>query len=241
MRTFTKNALKILLILAVCHALVLTYLSETYHLSSIKHLLYDLFYFEKEKNIPSLFSGLLLLYSGYILIKISQYGKAALDPKATHWKVMAYVFIFLACDEWFVIHESFNKIPIFAAETLEQKPTWILFYAVPLLGLSAYYLPFFQKMPVKTLVKMFAAAACFLFGATFLEFINYGVKYPMMVLLEDGFEIIGTLIFIETLLDYAKTKYQKDITIPKKIFKWILILTSIEIIITQSLDILGDL
>ena len=62
-----------------------------------------LFLFSEEANIPTLFSSISLLISSLILYLISQLNKIIFSQKK-YWRMLSFIFIFLAIDETAGIH-----------------------------------------------------------------------------------------------------------------------------------------
>jgi hypothetical protein len=87
------------------------------------HLIHDLFYFTHEKSISSLYSAALFVILSYYFKTIS----TTLTNNTSHWRWLSYIAIFIACDEWFAIHDA--SLNIYGMGAL-NIPIW-LGYTVP--------------------------------------------------------------------------------------------------------------
>jgi hypothetical protein len=179
------------------------------------HGLIPLFDLDEEFNVPSIYSGLALAFSAILLALIgSAEAKLGRLGYLAFWALLALVFLFLAIDETFELHERLES-PVRSA----LKTTGVLYYAwvIPygtaavLLGL--FCLRFLMRLPREIRVPMLISGAVYVSGAVGLEMIGGALAEhlekpeldPLWVLastLEELLEMTGVVIFIHTLLSY---------------------------------------
>ncbi|MCK5475315.1 MAG: hypothetical protein KAI71_01890 [Candidatus Pacebacteria bacterium] len=179
-----------------------------------------LFNLDVEKNVPSIYSTLLLGSSGFMLILIATKTRKLKRKFATHWLFLGIVFIFLMADEFFAIHETLVE-PI--RKTFNTSGllyfAWIIPYAIFIVILFLIYLKFLRHLPKYIFVRFIASGTLYIFGGIIIE--SFGGKYIesrswqkddiwfAMITFEEMFEIIGISLFLYTLLVYI----QKYLTI----------------------------
>lgn len=174
-----------------------------------------LFNLDVEKNVPSVYSALLLFSSGFLLILISNRTRKLKKKFASHWFFLGVVFMFLAYDEFFAIHETLVE-PI--RESLNTSGllyfAWIIPYIIFIVILFLAYLKFLKDLPKDIYIKFIASGSLFIFGGIIIE--SFGGKYIeshlwqkdniwfAMITFEEMFEIIGISLFLYTLLIYIQ-------------------------------------
>ena len=179
-----------------------------------------LFNLDVEKNVPSIYSALLLVSSGFLLILIAIKTRGLKRKFVTHWLFLGIVFIFLAADEFFVIHEDWMN-PI--RENLNTSGllyfAWIIPYIIFIVILFLVYLKFLKSLPKDIYIKFITSGSLYIFGGIIIE--SFGGKYIeshfwqkdgiyfAIITFEEMFEIIGISLFLYTLLVYI----QKYLTI----------------------------
>ena len=179
-----------------------------------------MFNLDVEKNIPSIYSALLLASSGFLLVLIAIRTKKLKKEFVTHWIFLGIVFIFLAADEFFVIHEDWMN-PI--RENLNTSGllyfAWIIPYIIFIIILFLAYLKFLKSLPRDIYLKFITSGSLYVFGGIVIE--SFGGKYMeshswqkdniyfMLITAEEMFEIIGVSLFLYTLLIYIQ-RYLKS-------------------------------
>jgi len=170
------------------------------------------FSLDREANVPTWFSSVLLLTAAVVL------GLAALDAASRrdrwtrHWTGLAWVYGLLSLDETAQLHE--------------RSGSWLrahfhlhglLHYAgiIPALGVAVVvgvaYFRFLLALPQTTRRGIVFAAAVYIFGAAGLEAVagwwsegKAADSTPLLILstVEENLELIGTTFFILTVLAY---------------------------------------
>ena len=172
-----------------------------------------LFNFNEEKNIPALFATFLILINSALFYLLYKEGIA--QPKNTRWRILSYVFIFLALDELFSFHEELI-VPLrefFDASGLLYF-TWVIPYVIFVVALSMYMIPLFFKMDRRYLAMYLISGTLFISGAVIVElfegrhFERFGddVWFYAFVTFEELLEITGMALCMFTSIHYLHTK-----------------------------------
>jgi len=181
------------------------------------------FNLNREYNIPSFFSAILLLISGVLFGIIAIVKSDRNDRFKVYWSLLSFIFLFLAVDESTSIHEMFSD-PL--RELLDMGGifyyAWILI-AIPLIILFVVgYWRFFKHLPRETIINIGLAFLIFISGAIVLEMLGgwyenqFGdrdLMYDVIVTIEESLEMTGSILLIRALLtfiafDISEIKFQ---------------------------------
>lgn len=184
-----------------------------------------LFHLDDEGAFPTMYSAVNMLFCSLLLAVIAACSRRAGKGYFFHWAALSVIFLFLATDEAFELHEKLND-PI--RETLKTSGIfyfpWVIPYGIAVLFLSAIYVKFLLHLPKKTRALFVLSAAIFVGGAMGVEFAGgsyyaaYGsgnVVYSSLVVAEEVLEMTGVVVFIYALLSYIRTEFRE---LRKKIF-----------------------
>ncbi len=181
------------------------------------HGLTRLFNFSDEKNIPTLFSSLGLIFCAALLVVIAVMRKKS-GSSYWPWSGLAVVFLFLSIDETASLHEKFT-IPI--REALNTSGAfyfaWVIPYGVALLFLGLLYLRFLMSLPRRTIVLFIISGTIYVAGAMGLEMVGalradtHGddLIYQLIVTCEEFLEMLGIIVFIYSLLAYIVEPFKQ--------------------------------
>ena len=175
----------------------------------------QIFHFNVEGNIPSIYSATAIFFSAFLLWSIGKLEKEKTAKRTFYWKLLTFIFIFLAIDELISIHESFSD----DSKDLLGDATaggflhfaWIVPYAIIFGFLALFIIKFLFQLPPATRNLFITAGIVFVAGAVGMEMIGgryvfYNGKeelaYALMVTLEEFLEMIGIVIFIYALGSY---------------------------------------
>ncbi len=177
-------------------------------------VLSNLFDFNIEKSIPTMFSSFILFFSAILLgllgIKDKKNGL-----KYSPWFGLSAIFAFLSIDEMMELHEhlvTIVKTVIPASGILYYA--WIIPYGIGLIILFVIYYKFLTRLPKKTLYLFILAGFIFVFGAVVIESFSgrehdlNGINtltYCVMYTAEECLEMLGVSLFIYALLSYSST------------------------------------
>lgn len=166
-----------------------------------RHKAVFLFHADFERNLPTLFSVLLLLRASWTSWRCSD----------RPWRLLAGVFLFLAADEAFGLHE--RLIPL-VRRGLEGGPLaestlltfgWILPYGILVALLGIFLRSWLRRLPGPVGRGLLAAAALYLTGALALEAVGgwwiggdlsrRDLGYDLLVTAEEFLEMAGLLLY----------------------------------------------
>ncbi len=172
------------------------------------------FNLDAEDNVPTFFSALLLVGSAGLLALIGALKKQERAKFATHWFVLAGLFVFLSIDEASSIHETLI-MPLRTAFKTEGifHYAWVL-AAIPLVLIFLIgFAKFFFHLSKRFRLLLGMAVGTYIAGALGLELIggwyadsnglnNWG--YVLLTTLEETLEMAGVVILIYGLLAYLQ-------------------------------------
>jgi hypothetical protein len=163
-----------------------------------------------EKNAPALFATALLLAAA---LAFALWARAAIGGTRARrmWQLLAALFVFLAVDEYFSVHERLSE-PIRTMFDLHGTAfhyAWILPYGIGVAALAAMFLPIYLRLPRRTQFGFGLAAALFLTGAFGMQVVGSLVLashgddstfYAVASTVEETLELAGVVVLIDTLL-----------------------------------------
>lgn len=172
------------------------------------------FSLDKEANIPTFFSGLILLLSGFLFGIIAWYRKRKQEGFVLHWGILSAVFVFMALDEVASFHENLI-LPIRSSLNLSGifYYSWVVVGLLFLLAFAASYLKFFFSLSTTYRLGFFLAGFAYICGALGMELVggyyaeHYGLEnlpYALITTVEETLELIGILLLIKYLLLYLQ-------------------------------------
>jgi hypothetical protein len=170
------------------------------------------FNLNREHNIPSYFSAILLLICGALFSVISIIRGNRNNHFKVYWSFLAFIFLFLSVDESTSIHEMFSDpLREFLGTGGIFYYAWIL-VAIPLIILFIVgYWRFFQHLPRVTKTNIGFAFIIFISGAIGFEMLGgwyesqFGdrhLMYDVIVTIEESLEMTGSILLIRALLDF---------------------------------------
>lgn len=206
-----------ILILFVLNALAIKGMLSGWSLKGL-----TLVYFDRESNIPSYFSSLILLWAASMLGLIAALKKKDKDPFTVHWIILALIFLGMSVDEMISLHEHLidpmrHKFQL----TGLLRFSWVIAGGLFLLIFGLAYLKFFLALPKNMKVLFFASGFIYVLGAIgfemiggslfigFNDFSAESLPYLVIMTIEETLEMSGIGLFIYTLLQYLKT-YQPN-------------------------------
>jgi len=172
--------------------------------------LIPLFQLSAENNIPAFFSGCLFLINAALLILIWKAKRINADPQ-TIWAFLSGLFLFLAFDELFKVHELLID-PL--RETLGTFGllyfAWVIVYGAGVVLLSFLFFPVWWRLNKTVKLWLALSAIIYLGGALGFEMVGgayfeaieqkgdliYGALYTI----EESLEMAGLIMFIYALL-----------------------------------------
>ena len=180
---------------------------------------FDAINLDEEFNLTAFYSGILLGMASFLLNKLGQLsGKG----KRQTWIILSRIFVFLAIDEIFQIHE------LFVIPELRQyvHPSLASIWVIPYAAIAAYFaikfVPFFISQGRRMSQLSLASGVIYVTGAIGMEACNswlvmtgeisrQGFWYEAISGIEEFLEMTGIIIFIYALL-LALMKRQKKLS-----------------------------
>lgn len=171
---------------------------------------------EREGNLSSYFTALLLLGAAALLSVIYFFHRLTNDIYSRKWLVLAIGFLLMSFDEAISIHEllimptrkliAMNTYGIFHF-------TWVIPALILIVILGLYFLRFLLHLAPQTRWQFVFAAALFLGGCVGFEMLGgwcaeqYGfnhLSYIACTNTEEAMEMSGIILFIKSLFTYIK-------------------------------------
>lgn len=204
-------------VLLVAHAGVLVALY--FERPTVKGLV-PLFDVERELNMPSFFSTLILLVAAGLTAVIYALERRLHAAQTVMWAVLAGGFLYMAFDEAFSVHDKYWGP--FARSLLSGVDfggfllfAWVAI-GIPLVAvLGLLFLPFLRSLPSIVRRRFVIAAAVFLSGAIGPEMLSANwaatvgsiVGYKLIAGVEEAFEMAGVIIFIWAAMHHLADRY----------------------------------
>ena len=173
-----------------------------YAFGADKHWL-DVLNMDRELNLPTLFSTVLLLTAARLLMQLS---KASLQESADDWTLLSRIFMFLAVDEALQIHEILILPDLRHHIHPALASTWVIPYCLVALGLLWRFRHFLTTLSAKTSNSFLCAGGVYITGAIGMEMVgSFAVRsgiirlhsfwYGAITGIEESLEIMGLILF----------------------------------------------
>ena len=172
------------------------------------------FNMDREFNIPTLFSSTMMLACAYTLNEIKKVSK---KQRSKDWGLLSKIFVFLAVDELFQIHEIFIIPDLRPYLSPALGSTWVLPYTILVIYVGWRFSKFLRSLQQDTRRKFLQAASVFLAGALGMEMVGsylvrtgiirlHSIWYGSITGLEELLELLGLIMFLITLANYLIKK-----------------------------------
>jgi len=190
-RDYLRRLLVIVVSLVFIHCLLHLYQS---YIAEVPWLLMQLFELDEENNLPTFFSGYLLLNNAFFLYLIACANR---HSYTWHWYILAFGFLTLSVDEIAGLHETFNT----ATDINWAIPAGVLV----LLG-SIFFVPFLLSLNRRLAFMFVVSGAIYLGGAVGIELLSQdmdedSLAYGFATALEEGMELFGAWLFLAVNLE----------------------------------------
>ena len=220
---FRINLYVILFLLgAAVFEIITRFYFEDYYVAGFLRL----FKFDAEKNIPTFYSSIAILFAGILLSLIYSKRKEEKLPYRS-WLFLSIIFIFLSIDEISSIHERLI-IPLrhlFRTSDFLYF-AWVIPYGLALLVFVIAYSRFWYKLPGNIRGLFLLSGTIYVSGALGFELIGgkyadtYGtdnIIYAIITTCEELLEMLGIAVFIYTLFTYIVREFDSlEINVGKK-------------------------
>ncbi|MFQ4145273.1 hypothetical protein [Chlorogloeopsis sp. ULAP02] len=181
----------------------------------LRDLLVYLFNVDQERNFPSLYSGIALLFCSILLFLITSAKKIAGEAHISHWRALTIIFVCLSIDELM----SFHELLIAPTQKLFNTSgflyfAWVIPGAIFVLMFLLAFLKFITALPKKIKRLFLIAGTIYISGTIGIEMLGgyqanlYGqdnIIYAVITTIEEFLEMLGIVIFIYALMSYIST------------------------------------
>ncbi len=172
-----------------------------------------LFDMDREMNIPTWFSAVLLLLCALRSFEISRRTRQRNSSGAAHWAGLALLFGALSLDEVAEIHEIFSE----PMRILFNAAGYLYFaWVIPAFGLvvliALLYRRFVLELPGQTRKLFLIAGLLYLVGSMGVELLGgqhwshngrYNLTYLTLTAAEEILEMVGVVVFFHALRTYG--------------------------------------
>jgi hypothetical protein len=175
-----------------------------------------LFHFDAEQNIPTVYTVLLFLCASwqcFLAAKVREHRKGT-------WKMLGFVFIAIAIDEFAVIHERLIT-PVRDAFSTSGffYYAWIIPYFFIVVFLFFILFGWLRDLPKDLRAGLLVSAFTYLSGAFVMEgftgwyFTNFpgasNLSFYLLTTVEESLEILGITIFIYVVSKYLVSSFDR--------------------------------
>ena len=169
---------------------------------------FDAINLDEEFNLTAFYSGMLLGIASFLLNKIGGFsGKR----ERQNWIILSKIFLFLAIDEIFQIHELFVIPELRQYVHPSLASIWVIPYAAIAVYFAIKFVPFFISQGRRISQLSVASGVIYVSGAIGIEACNswlvmtevisrQGFWYEAISGIEELLEMTGIILFIYTLL-----------------------------------------
>ncbi|MDJ0552849.1 MAG: hypothetical protein QNJ68_00065 [Microcoleaceae cyanobacterium MO_207.B10] len=185
---------------------------------------------DREMNIPTWYSGLMLISCGFIIRGIYFAKKADSDRFSQQWKILSIIFFVLAIDEIVSIHEILIIDDL--ADALNLPSFWHSVWVIPGTILVAIFIwkywKFIRYLPKPLRRYFLIGISLYIGGALGMEKVGgvydgidgqQNLFYAMLATIEEVMEMMGCVVFIYGFLTYLgelKAAIQVDFLIKNR-------------------------
>jgi hypothetical protein len=179
---------------------------------------------DNEVSLPTWFSQILLFISALLLGYIAIVRRNLKDKFWKYWMALAGILTIASIDEGASIHERIDALMNLTGLRDGGNTSGILFYdwwiyVLPILVvIGIFFIKFFFTLPKRTKILFIVSCGIFLIGSVGFEVLGGILRFssetfelnPIVITLEECFEMFGVSIFIYSLLDYLKIIPEKS-------------------------------
>ncbi|HEX9784282.1 MAG TPA: hypothetical protein VGA56_16335 [Opitutaceae bacterium] len=174
--------------------------------------LFDLLHLDLEWTVPAFFSSALMFATACLTAVHSVVSRETFGKRwRGRWIVLSAGFVYLAFDESVSVHEFIGGPLLRLFPFLEGIFTfvWVVVAIPVVVSLAFYFWPMMRDMPAVHRRRWIVAAAVYVGGAVGIESLSgvvvgatgeRGLLYQMIVVVEEGMEMIALWLFLRELV-----------------------------------------
>jgi hypothetical protein len=181
--------------------------------------LVQLFDLNQENNVPTWYASATLLLCSLLLAYVALTKQRATGGYAAHWLALSGIFLFLSLDEVASVHELSGRLLYLRYrftgyhEMTGGWYAWVIPGSIMVCVVLMAYYRFLLHLPARTRMLFLLAGALYAGGAIGLDlpegyyhslYGNRTLVFSSMVLLEEGLEMVGVVVFLYALLSYVE-------------------------------------
>ncbi len=202
-RTYSYFLLFITLCLITIHCVLNYYNHEV---EEVNWLIFQLVDLDEENNIPTWFSGYLLLNNALVMYIFS---KMESNKNHFYWMLLSLGFLILSLDEVAGIHESIHTAIDF---------NWAYAGGILVVALGLLYIPFLLSLNRRLAVLFIVSGLIYVSGVIGVELFSKdmdedSMAYGFATAVEEGLEMLGALFFLAIALDEMKRQQHTILTV----------------------------
>ena len=178
---------------------------------------FDAINLDEEFNLTAIYSGLLLYASSFLLKEIAVSSQGG---KRRDWMLLSKVFLFLAFDEVFQVHELFVIPGLRQYLHPSLASVWVIPYGILFALFSFKFIPFFLSLRNQVSVLSLISGGVYVSGAIAFEALNSwlvwtgqisrsGFYYELISGFEELFEMVGIIIFLYALMLELRSRFAR--------------------------------
>ena len=176
---------------------------------------FDAINLDEEFNLTAIYSGLLLYASSFLLKEIAVSSQGG---KRRDWMLLSKVFLFLAFDEVFQVHELFVIPGLRQYLHPSLASIWVIPYGILFALFSFKFIPFFLSLRNQVSVLSLISGGVYVSGAIVFEALNSWLVrtgqisrssfyYEFISGFEELFEMVGIIIFLYALMLELRSRF----------------------------------
>ena len=176
---------------------------------------FDAINLDEEFNLTAIYSGALLYATSFLLKELSV---SCQGGKRRDWMLLSKIFLFLAFDEVFQVHELFVISGLRQYLHPSLASIWVIPYGILFVLFSFKFVPFFLKLRSPVSALSLISGGVYVSGAIAFESLNSwlvrtgqisrsGFYYELISGFEELFEMIGVIIFLYALLLELRSRF----------------------------------
>lgn len=175
----------------------------------------NLFDVNREGNVPTFFSVLLLLGAAGLLLAVALVSRRLGRPFVGHWHALAAAFLLFAIDEFIQLHELASALLAQAVGITDVRSYYVWLIPAALAGVAVgfAFLRFMLHLPRTLRLRMLLAAGCLVGGAMGLESVAAvhaafngitNLPHSLIFTVEELLEMLGVIVLIWALLHHLR-------------------------------------